>query len=549
MLNRIRWHPVLLAVYPILHLYARNVADAYFPWVLLALAIATAVFLVLIFLLVARDLDKASLLASLVLIWLVFGINMSDTVASLWPESVLGVILAGVPIVLVSLVALALGIWLMFTKVRLTLPNQFLSVSTAVMVLLAGYSTATALATDYRMAKLVPAETNPLDVSVLNLPNDRSDLPNIVYIIADARASERTLQYLFDYSSESVNSEFAKLDFLIAADSMANYGTTAMALSSSLNMNYVEFPAEIVDPKQKYSFLIKQIENNRVAQALQAIGYQYIHVASGFKATNGSSIADIVVKPARYSLVDDFAAAILINLAICRFLCDDIKGQFAANFEWLGNPDWYRRRIRFPLQQLDEIDLGEKPTFLFIHVVAPHGPYVLDSKGRDMSVSTDHQTEQSGSVSRKEGYLEQLQYIDNRLISGVRSLLARTERATVVVLQSDHGPSLTASEGLAANDPRVLAERMFVLNAFRLPGVGIEAPYDEITPVNNFRYLFNAYFDAELEMLPDRSYLSYFPGKFSPEYFNYEEITDRLQSMEWERLQKIDDVVELETPD
>ena len=59
-LTNVRLHPLLLAIYPILHLYAKNVADVYFPWTILGLASAAAISLILIFLLLIRDANKAS---------------------------------------------------------------------------------------------------------------------------------------------------------------------------------------------------------------------------------------------------------------------------------------------------------------------------------------------------------------------------------------------------------------------------------------------------------------------------------------------------------
>jgi hypothetical protein len=51
-------------------------------------------------------------------------------------------------------------------------------------------------------------------------------------------------------------------------------------------------------------------------------------------------------------------------------------------------------------------------------------------------------------------------------------------------------------------------DRMKILNAYFLPDGGNASVYDEITPVNTFRLIFNHYFSGDLKLLEDRSYYS-----------------------------------------
>jgi hypothetical protein len=56
-----------------------------------------------------------------------------------------------------------------------------------------------------------------------------------------------------------------------------------------------------------------------------------------------------------------------------------------------------------------------------------------------------------------------------------------------------------------------------------LPGVDHRALYPTMTPVNEFRMIFNLYFGSNLPLLPDRSY----PQQLEP--FALIEVTDRLK--------------------
>ena len=57
-----------------------------------------------------------------------------------------------------------------------------------------------------------------------------------------------------------------------------------------------------------------------------------------------------------------------------------------------------------------------------------------------------------------------------------------------------------------------------------LPGDGSPSPSTTLSSMNTFRLIFDRYFDADLPLLPDRSYTS--AGKFRP--YDMTEITDRL---------------------
>jgi hypothetical protein len=44
------------------------------------------------------------------------------------------------------------------------------------------------------------------------------------------------------------------------------------------------------------------------------------------------------------------------------------------------------------------------------------------------------------------------------------------------------------------------------LNAYYFPGVQNDVLYNRLTPVNTFRIVFNLYFGAGYDLLPDKSY-------------------------------------------
>jgi len=51
-----------------------------------------------------------------------------------------------------------------------------------------------------------------------------------------------------------------------------------------------------------------------------------------------------------------------------------------------------------------------------------------------------------------------------------------------------------------------MREGTAILNAYYLPAVDASVFYDEISPVNTFRLVLNSYFNADLDLLKDRTF-------------------------------------------
>ena len=104
----------------------------------------------------------------------------------------------------------------------------------------------------------------------------------------------------------------------------------------------------------------------------------------------------------------------------------------------------------------------------------------------------------------------------------ITHLLLENNTPPIIILQGDHGSVLTLDWENPTND--MIRERMTILNAYYLPENGNEILYDDITPVNSFRLLFNNYFESDYEILDDKMY--YFVSSEPPPNI---EVTDILK--------------------
>ena len=162
-----------------------------------------------------------------------------------------------------------------------------------------------------------------------------------------------------------------------------------------------------------------------------------------------------------------------------------------ANLE--GNTRIHRERVLFALDQLEQLPSLEGPKFVFAHVVSPHKPFVFDAEGNYVA----------GNVNPNAAYADQVTYLNQRVMTLVVKLIQESETPPVIIIQGDHGGVNAGKEN-----------RLKILNAYYLPGGGIENLYPNITPINTFRVVFNTYFGAELPLLEDDSYFSLYAESY-----------------------------------
>ena len=141
---------------------------------------------------------------------------------------------------------------------------------------------------------------------------------------------------------------------------------------------------------------------------------------------------------------------------------------------------------------------------MFVHLVIPHQPFVFGPNGEPLFIAEKVHKGQTYYTERdyRSGYINQITFINDRIIRVVQNIIESSSVAPIVILQGDHGPSHYDK-----------ATRVGILNAYYFPDVQPKL-YAEITPVNSFRLLFDTYFGEDLSLLEDVSYYSEYPEAY-----------------------------------
>ena len=159
------------------------------------------------------------------------------------------------------------------------------------------------------------------------------------------------------------------------------------------------------------------------------------------------------------------------------------------------------------------------PKFVFAHILAPHPPFVFDADGNPIQSERPYNMGDAGGFQGTDeeyaqGYINAVEYLNREMEQVIAAILEKSSAHPIIILQGDHGPG--DHYNTLKLDKGCLWERYSILNAYYFPNKDYAALYPEITPVNSFRVVLNAYFGADLGLLEDRNY---YAAWFTPYQF------------------------------
>jgi hypothetical protein len=509
-LARLPIHPLFAAAYPVLFLFGANAADqvtADALWEPLALAVSAAAALVVVLAIGLRDASRAGLVATLLVSLFFWYGHVRNLVAGVVTEPVLllALWLAAGAVALVAILR-----WARPVAGRLT---STLNLAIGLLVVLNAGGIAT-----YMLGGAAPLL--PAPAGIARGAAEDGTRPDIWYLIFDRYGSSPVLDRYYGWDNRAFSDALRERGFYVADESQANYPKTPLSLVSSLSMAYLdrealaERAASGTDAGPIHRLLRGPLP---VPSALRDAGYRHVQVANWWEPTATNATADLTL---RYESASEFSQA-LLKMTVLNAL-DGVEDADPFDRAVL------REHTLFQFDALTELAAEEGPKLVFAHFLVPHPPYVFEADGSWIP------KEPTGADAERRAYVEQLRYTNERILELVDRLLAvPAEDAPVIVLQADEGPFPRRYD---ANEWRFdwhtatrdeLREKFGILNAYHLPGVDPEAAglRPDMTPVNTFRVIFNAYLGTDLPLLPDRIWAH----RSQQAFYDFFDITERVR--------------------
>ena len=502
-------HPLLVAVFPTLFLYARNMREMSAGQIVLPIAVSIGVAAIIwvIFGMLLRDISKGALIASVC----VFALSTYGHLFSILSRQ------QAIPIthmLLIPAVVLGIGVCGYFVwRAKGNLGNLTRAVNVAAAVVIAinvvsivSYETqvpagrsASARAatpeptdspeTNHWVEQLSQGqpETPPVgepqtlppvhDAQAIEGDNSTSaarkkigSTPDIYLIVLDEYAGLDTMQRIYGYDNKDFTTSLEKLGFFVAPDSkMYNY-MTSRAVASILNMEYTS-------ESEPTDVTIDRIMHSQVVSYLRSKGYQHVYLGQLYEqCPQRAESADVYYN--YYETLDQGPvsipfSSILRQTTILGTLDDSPVTEHEAQL--------LREAYLQTLDRLVQMPSFEGPKFVYAHIMAAHTPYIFGPNGEEVPRNSDE----------KDAYLGQYVFTTKVIQKVVEQLLADSAEEPIIILQSDHGP-------------RWSGDWNQILNAYYLPGDAAETLPDDISPVNTFRVIFNDYLGGRFGLLENK---------------------------------------------
>jgi hypothetical protein len=316
--------------------------------------------------------------------------------------------------------------------------------------------------------------------------------PDIYYIILDGYARDDVLNKFYELDNTGFLKRLQEMGFYVVPCAQSNYAQTQLSLASSLNLNYLEpLDDRYLSSTTSRVGLPHLIKHSAVRQSLQDSGYTTVAFETGYEATELRD-ADVFLSPRTIQALNDFES-LLIRTTAGRLLAEGVA---ALNIrpDWEARDEAHRVRVLYALEELPAISNLQGPKFVFAHIVSPHWPHVFGPDGEPV-----HEHQDSAS-----GYRDQVIFINQKIEPILAEIIANSPLPPIIIVQGDHGSIIESP-----------ARRMSILNAYYLPDGGDQQLYENISPVNSFRLIFDYYLGADYELLPDISYYSQYDRPYA----------------------------------
>lgn len=346
-----------------------------------------------------------------------------------------------------------------------------------------------------------------LDLRAKAAHPDGAALPDIWYFILDGYGREDVLKSDFGVTDGGLAETLRRRGFYVATGAHSNYAQTALSIASSFNMAPLPDLLDDVSAESENRLPLQRlIAENRLTRRLRDAGYRIVQYTGEYSMTR---LADADENRGAWFTFNEYDYVLMGHTPIL--------GLASA----LGYP---QQRVSHAVRRntietvLDDLPRGDRdpgPTFVYVHIVAPHPPFVFAEDGRYRRSrsrmffgdgSTWFKYAKKYKESYEEGYRAQLTYISRRMTEAVDGILATAERPPVILIQGDHGPG--AHLVWDEPDQTDMHERMGILSAYLVPDPS--ALWPTITPVNSFRVVLNQVLGTDIPKTEDRSWFSGF---------------------------------------
>lgn len=318
---------------------------------------------------------------------------------------------------------------------------------------------------------------------------DPAQNPSIFVIMLHGYPSFEFLARELGYNALPFWEQMQEMGFERTPGAFANYTDPGFASATCLNMDYL---GALAPPDKPLVEVLPGLHRaNRCGAFLRGLGYGEAVFATGVEATEPRPPGATVLEPKH--VLREFEVVLFSN---CIF---GNVAQWRSQARW-GNPNFWRwapqaAHVRFAFDNLGEAAGGEAPCFFVANLRVPDPPFLFDAAGKPPEPLPRPSEERSARNLFIERYAGQLQFVNDSVVSACRAILEASSAPPVIWVISGDGYGPPAAIGV--EPPAMLYDTSCFVH---FPGA--EAPFPK-SPVNVLRYTLDELFDTGLGLIEE----------------------------------------------
>ncbi len=334
--------------------------------------------------------------------------------------------------------------------------------------------------------------------------------PDIYFLLLDGFGRQDVLDALYEIDTGPFVEELRQNGFVVADLGMSAHPMTWLSLAAILDQEYQALPSERGRPPTMARQIALMAGESRTHQVLKANGYHFVTAATTYgslcrpsliseieECVNERPEVDAAILDAyvRYQLA--FMTP-LVGLSNSGILPGWLSSLWLQGPELLEDEATVGGKAFLARDVLDAVATvrargGSEPLFVFAHMMYAHPPFTL---GPDCKFRTRGVPDQSDGWGDTAAYRSGIECAVNQ----VKDLIHGVDSSAVIVVQSDHGPTLGRMDSLdrAINDIgdtdlpiENLWARTSVFSAVRLPDECQPSVSDTYAGVSTFTVVFD----------------------------------------------------------
>ena len=332
--------------------------------------------------------------------------------------------------------------------------------------------------------------TNDVKLKQMNISTELK--PDIYLLIFDEHPSSKSLKTLFNYDNTALDSSLTNLGFKVSSNATSQFPYTVPSLYSLLGLNEFHSNNTADFTFKELNAVGDNLTDNKLIPFLQTNGYNFIN----------ASIFDVKKKP---SLVRNYLdwntpEDMIRKQTFFNRIKEDLSWNYTNLYKrkFIGDLNsTIKKEVAYTKEIVHLIDSSlllqaNKPKFFYGHFFLPHLPYKFNREGNVI-----HWTYETylNDYSSNETYLSQLEYTRKFIINLTAKIREGNQRPAIIIVQGDHGYRMFDLNKYSVDN------KYKILSAIYFPDQDYSQISDSLFSPNTFRIILNKYFNQQIPLL------------------------------------------------